>query len=115
VVLVAVDDLLFGSKIRSAAAAAGTEVVFARTAGEAIAHARASRPALAIFDLHSERIGALETIRALKADPDLASIHTLGFASHVRGDVVAAAREAGADEVMARSAFVEQLGEILRR
>jgi hypothetical protein len=37
----------------------------------------------------------------------------LGFVSHVDSDVIAAARAAGIDEVLARSAFAARLAEIL--
>ena len=50
----------------------------------------------------------------MKRDPALASIRTLGFVSHVHTDLIDAARGAGIDEVMARSAFAGQLADILR-
>jgi len=112
--LIAVDDLLFSSKIRTAAKHAGAEIVFARTPAEILQQARALRPSAVIFDLNSERVDPIDTIRALKADAGLAGIAAIGFVSHVRADIIDAAREAGADEVMARSAFVTRLGEILR-
>ena len=52
---------------------------------------------------------------ARSSDAALASIPTIGFASHVQVDVIDAARKAGVDEVVARSAFTMRLGEILRR
>jgi len=51
----------------------------------------------------------------MRADPALASVPTLGFASHVQTDVINAARHAGVGEVLARSAFTQQLGDILER
>jgi hypothetical protein len=51
----------------------------------------------------------------MKSNPALASIPTVGFVSHVQTDVIEAARAAGVGEVMARSAFTAQLGEILQR
>jgi hypothetical protein len=51
----------------------------------------------------------------MKADPELAGIPTLGFVSHVRTDLIQAAQQAGADEVLPRSAFTAQLPEILER
>jgi hypothetical protein len=51
---------------------------------------------------------------ALKTDPALAGIPTLGFVSHVDSPTIEAARRAGVDRVLARSAFVEQLPELLR-
>jgi hypothetical protein len=49
----------------------------------------------------------------MKSDPGLRAIHTLGYVSHVQTDVINAARTAGIDEVLARSAFSDRLGEIL--
>lgn len=112
-VLVAVDDLLFSSKIRATAKQAGVELTFARSGDEVIAQARASRPALIVFDLNSGKTDPIATIAALKADPGLAAVRTIGFASHVHTDLIAAARRAGADQVLPRSAFAGNLAEIL--
>ena len=49
----------------------------------------------------------------MKADPALKEIRTLGYASHVQTDTINAARKAGVDQVLARSAFADRLGEIL--
>jgi DNA-binding NarL/FixJ family response regulator len=112
-VLVAVDDLLFSSKIRATAKQAGVDLTFARTPEEIISQARAIKPALVIFDLNSAKTDPIKTITALKADPGLAGIRTMGFASHVHTELIAAARQAGADQVLARSAFAGNLAEIL--
>ena len=112
-ILAAVDDLLFSSKIRTTAKQAGVDLTFARTPPEILDQARALRPALLIFDLNSAKAEPIETIAALKRDPELSSIRTLGFVSHVHTDVIDAARNAGIDEVMARSAFAARLAEIL--
>jgi DNA-binding NarL/FixJ family response regulator len=112
VILAAVDDMLFSSKIRATARQVGVDVIFARSPDEILQQARAM-PALAIFDLNSTRTDPVGTITALKADPQLAPIRTIGFVSHVQTALIDAARRAGADEVMARSAFAANLGEIL--
>ena len=91
-VLVAVDDLLFSSKIRTTAKQAGVEITFARTPQEILDQARALKPALAIFDLNSAKADPVTTIAALKRDPALASIRTLGFVSHVHTELIDAAR-----------------------
>jgi DNA-binding NarL/FixJ family response regulator len=112
-VLVAVDDLLFSSKIRATAKQAGVEIAFARTPEEILERARALKPALAIFDLNSGKSDPISTIAAIKADPALAGVRTIGFASHVHTAIIAAARDAGADEVLPRSAFAGHLADIL--
>jgi DNA-binding NarL/FixJ family response regulator len=112
-ILAAVDDLLFSSKIRTTAKQAGVELTFARTPAEILERSRALRPALVIFDLNSAKANPIETVTAMKADAQLTSIRTLGFVSHVHTGLIEAARGAGIDEVMARSAFVAKLADIL--
>jgi len=112
-ILAAVDDLLFRSKIRTTAKQAGVEVTFARTPAEILDQSRTLKPALVIFDLNSAKAEPIETIAAMKNDPALASVRTLGFVSHVHTDLIEAARTAGIDDVMARSAFAGNLAEIL--
>ena len=114
-ILAAVDDLLFSSKIRTVAKQLGVEVVFARTPDAIMDTARNRAPALAVFDLNSAKADPIDTIAALKADPALARTFVVGFVSHVQADVIDAARRAGADSVMARSAFTSQLADILVR
>lgn len=112
-ILVAVDDLLFSSKIRATAKQAGVDLTFARTPDEILTQARTGNPALVIFDLNSAKTDPVQTIAAIKADPALAAIRTIGFVSHVHTGIIDAARRAGADEVMPRSAFAANLPEIL--
>jgi CheY-like chemotaxis protein len=112
-VLVAVDDLLFSSKIRTVAKQAGVDITFARTPTDIIERAKSDRPALIIFDLNCGKTDPLATIATLKGDPGLASIPTLAFASHVHTDLIHAARNAGAEQVLARSAFAGNLADIL--
>ena len=112
-ILAAVDDLLFSSKIRTTARQAGVDLTFARTPPEILDQARTLRPALVIFDLNSTKANPIETIAAMKRDASLSSIPTLGFVSHVHTALIDAARGAGVDQVMARSAFAANLAEIL--
>ena len=112
-ILAAVDDLLFSSKIRTTAKQAGVELRFARTPPEILEQTRTLRPSLVIFDLNSAKADPIRTIAALKQDPELSTTRTLGFVSHVHTDLIEQARRAGFDDVMARSAFAARLVEIL--
>jgi DNA-binding NarL/FixJ family response regulator len=112
-ILVAVDDFLFRSKIRATAKQTQIEVAFAKSPQEIIDTVKSRAPSLVIFDLNSASLDPVGTIAALKSDPSLASTRTLGFVSHVDAARIQAARAAGADEVMARSAFAGNLAEIL--
>ena len=108
------DDLLFSVKISTAAKSLGTDVYFERTPGMAVARVKEKQPTLVIFDLNSAKLNPLGAIAELKADPATRGIRTLGFVSHVHGDVIDAARQAGVDEVLARSAFSARLADILQ-
>ena len=112
-VLAAVDDFLFRSKIRAVAKHVGVEVQFAQTPDEILAQARALKPSLTILDLNSAKADPIATIAALKADAETAAVRTIGFASHVHVDLINAARKAGADQVLPRSAFAGNLADIL--
>jgi DNA-binding NarL/FixJ family response regulator len=112
-IVCAVDDLMFSIKISTAAKALKSEIYFERSADRVLDTIRDKRPSLVIFDLNSSRLRPLDAIAAVKGDPDLATIRTLGYVSHVDTATIAAARTAGIDQVLARSAFVDRLGEIL--
>lgn len=108
-----VEDLFFLAKIRETAKAIGVTVVTgdARRGPAAIA---AAQPQAIFLDLNSCGLPAVDWIRALKADPGTHSIRIVGFVSHVQEQLISAARGAGCDSVMARSAFTQQLPDLLR-
>jgi CheY-like chemotaxis protein len=113
-ILVAVDDIFFSSKIRATAKQVGADLTFARSPADIARVAREGQPTLALFDLNSTVTDPIATIAALKADSATTGLRVIGFVSHVQTDVIEAARAAGADEVMPRSAFAVNLPEILR-
>ena len=112
-ILCAIDDLMFSIRISTAAKSLQTDVYFERSADKLIETIREKRPALVIFDLNSVRMRPLEALAQLKGDPELATIRTLGYVAHADSATIDAARSAGIDQVLARSAFVNQLGSIL--
>ncbi len=112
-VLCVVDDLLFSVKISTAAKSLGVDIYFERAAEHVLARIREKQPHLVIFDLNSSKLRPMDAIAEMKADPALKDVRTLGYVSHVQTDTINAARQAGVDQVLARSAFAERLGEIL--
>ena len=71
---------------------------------------------LAQFQQLEQSMNSGQDLTAIAGRPNSAStmaIRTVGYASHVQTDVIDAARQAGVDEVMARSAFTARLAEIL--
>jgi CheY-like chemotaxis protein len=112
-VLCVVDDLLFSVKISTAAKSLGVDIYFERAAENVIPRIREKTPDLVIFDLNSAKLRPMQAVAEMKADPALKGIRTLGYVSHVQTDTINAARAAGIDQVLARSAFAERLAEIL--
>jgi len=113
-VLAVVNDLFFSVKITDAAKRAGIPVEFVKDEKEVIAKAK-TRPTLIIFDLNFDRVEPLKLISKLKSGADYKGISLIGYLSHVQGDLKIKAQEAGCDMVMARSAFSQNLAQILKR
>ena len=112
-IVCAIDDLIFSIKVSTAAKSLQADVYFERSGDRLLETIRDKQPSLVIFDLNSARLRPLDAIAGLKGDPELHHIRTLGYVAHVDTATIDAARAAGIDQVMARSAFVNQLGEIL--
>jgi CheY-like chemotaxis protein len=112
-ILAALDDLMFSSRISTAARGVGADVRFAKTTADAVSAARELKPGLILLDLNARAVDAMAFLAELKSDPGLAALRVVGFVSHVQADLIAAARAAGIDEVLARSAFVSRLPRLL--
>jgi CheY-like chemotaxis protein len=113
-ILAVVDDLFFLSKIQQTAKQLGVTLKTARPAdlprlaGEGV-------PNALILDLNHRSGKGLKVLRDLKSDLKTKDIAVIGFVSHVQNDLIAAARDAGCDLILARSAFVSQLPSLLQR
>jgi PleD family two-component response regulator len=114
-ILAVVDDLLFTVKISDAAKRAGLEAEFVKSEKDVIDKATNESPLLIILDLNNNSVQPLELILKLKGDGDLRHISLIGYLSHVQGELKQKAQEAGANIVMARSAFSQNLPQILKR
>ena len=105
-IIALVRDLIFASRITATARAQGVEVGLLRDP----AALGAEGGGRLLVDLNQP--AALEAAAAWKAiEP--AEREVIGFVSHVDADTIAAARAAGIDQVLARSAFVEKLPALL--
>jgi len=102
-----VTDLIFATKIRGTAEALGSSVKLVRDAAGLSAALGEGGVRLVIVDLNAERVDAAAIVRSAKAGAGAPRV--VAYFSHVQGELARAAREAGADEVLARSAFVERL------
>jgi CheY-like chemotaxis protein len=108
-----VTDLIFSTKITGTAKALQKPYAVARTLDKLTEHLNASTdaPPLVIIDLNSAGLDTIEAIRRAKSHPT--NPRVIAFLSHVEVELAQQAREAGADQVMARSGFVNQLPALL--
>ena len=113
-VLAVVEDLLFTVKISDAAKRAGLEVEFLKSEKDVLEKAE-EKPLLIIMDLNCACVQPIRLISKLKTSPETKGISLIGFLSHIQGELKQKAQEAGANIVMARSAFSQNLQQILKR
>jgi DNA-binding NarL/FixJ family response regulator len=113
-ILAMVDDLFFLSKIQQTAKQLGVAVGSAQPA-DLPRMAIEDVPNALIIDLNHRSGKALEVLHTLKSDLKTKDLTVIGFVSHVQNDLIAAARDAGCDLILARSAFVKQLPSLLQR
>ena len=114
-ILAVVEDLLFTVKISDAAKRAGLEVEFVKSERDVIDKATQEEPLLIILDLNFSAVQPLKLISKLKSNSEMKQISVIGYLSHVQGELKQQAQEAGANIVMARSAFSQNLPQILKR
>ncbi|MEP6714368.1 MAG: response regulator [Terriglobia bacterium] len=105
-------DLFFLVRIMDSAKAQGLTVKFLKDRETVLEKAK-SNPALMIFDLNCAALDPIGLIQQIKADPATKDIRIAGFVSHVNVDLKRRAEESGCDLVVARSAFAQNLPEIL--
>lgn len=78
-------------------------------------HLSLSRPSLLIFDLGNPGIPWREWISRIKTDPATRRLPIVAYSAHVEVEVIKEARSRGADAVLARSRFIQDLPHILEK
>lgn len=108
-----VTDLFFVSKIEHPLQVLGLLPIFATSAVEFLDAIRATHPPLAIIDLGARGIDPIELIAQVRTDDEILGTPILAFGSHQNHELLKAAEEAGADEVMPNSKFAAHLPTIV--
>jgi len=103
------DDLFFQMKLAETAKHVGVEVKVA-SSPEALQSLLEPAPKLVIVDLNARNqpLAAVEKLRSSHRD-----LRIVAFLSHVQRDLAQRAQAAGCNEVLPRSAFTQNLAEIL--
>ncbi len=107
-----VPDLICATKIASTARSLGVEVANVRTLDQLTERLSSNHDALVLIDLEAPDLDPIHAIELCKQSEH--QPRTIAFGSHVRTDLLGAARRAGADEVLARSGFVGRLPSMLQ-
>jgi hypothetical protein len=113
-----IEDLFVVAKMQETARKLGVKVSFAKaekdTVTKLLETPEGERPSLIVFDLNNVNAKPLTLIPKLKAKLKRAT-SVIGFLSHIQGDLKVKAIEAGCDMVMPKSAFSQNLPNLLRR
>jgi CheY-like chemotaxis protein len=112
-----IEDLFFMAKIQETAKKLNVKVEFVKSDKdlmEKIQQNGEEKPSLIIFDLNNNGVKPLTLIPKLKSKLKKGT-SIIGFLSHVQGDLKQKAHEVGCDMVLPRSAFSQNLPQLLRR
>jgi len=111
-----IDDLFFVAKIQEISRKLNVKVEFVKSDKDIAEKTEniEDKPSLIIVDLNSNSIKPLAVISKMRSKYKKGT-SIVGFVSHVQGDLKVKAQEAGCDVVMPRSAFSQNLPNILRR
>jgi CheY-like chemotaxis protein len=113
-----IDDLFFLAKIQETARKLGVKVGFVKADKDIVAKLadvpEDAKPSLIVFDLNNANAKPLTLIPRIKSKFKRGT-SVIGFLSHLQGDLKVKALEAGCDMVMPRSAFSQNLPNLLRR
>ena len=112
-----VEDLFFAAKIQETARKLNVKVEFVKVEKDLLERLQQNgheKPSLIIFDLNNANAKPLTLIPKLKTKLKK-DTSIIGFLSHVQGDLKQKAHEVGCDMVLPRSAFSQNLPQLLRR
>jgi CheY-like chemotaxis protein len=111
-----VDDLFFMAKIQETARKLNVKISFAKSEKEVLEPVAAGeeKPSLVIIDLNHHTVKPLTVVSKIKGKLKKET-NIIGFLSHLQGELKVKAQEAGCDMVLPRSAFSQNLPQLLRR
>ncbi len=107
--VIAVRDLMFRSKIHAAAERLGVAIQLAPRGTPLVEAVQGVDRPVVLADLGEA--GLLDQVRAAKA---AGPVRVIGFLGHLQEGLMAEASAAGVDEVLTRGQFVSRLDELLR-
>ena len=107
-----VSDLIFSSRITGTANKVGATCKIVKDIPSLQNELESSDVTTVLMDLSCDGLAPEEAIRTIKSKRP--GIRVVAFCSHVQTELMTQATNAGADLVLPRSAFVQQLPQLLR-
>jgi PleD family two-component response regulator len=104
IILVAVSDVFFYTKVRDALKQ-GYQLEKARTERDLVEKAGALQPAAVILNINDETLDAFKALEALKGDERSKTIPVLAFANHEEVDNWKRAQKLGITKIVSRNEF----------
>jgi len=111
-VLVLTDDLFWRTKIDHALKSSQTPGVFLDSPAEIEKKSDPTRVGLILIDL-ALKSDPIAAITALKKNPKTKNITVVGYCEHKQLELIERAKKAGCDQVLMRSTFSQNLGDII--
>lgn len=105
IVLVAVTDIFFYTKVRDALLPGGYRLERARTQDDIALKASSVHPAAVILNMNDETLNAFQALATLKSDPRLKVLPILAFANHEEVDTWNRAKSMGVTKIVSRNEF----------
>ena len=106
-----VSDLIFSSRITGTASQVGATCKVVKDLASLQDALEAGEADTVLMDLSCDGLAPQEAIRTIKSN--CPGVRVVAFCSHVQTELMAQAKSAGADLVLPRSAFAQQLPQLL--
>ncbi|MCE3222992.1 MAG: protein of unknown function, putative CheY-like signal transduction response regulator [Nitrospira sp.] len=113
IILVAVTDIFFYTKVRDALRPQGYTLERIRNQDEVLPKAASANPAAMIINMNDLGVDAFKALEALRADPALRPFPILAFANHEEVDTWRRAKELGVTKVVSRNEFSSRTKDLI--
>ena len=107
----AIHDLMFSSKVN--AAARGQPVAWLPRGQQVATWVAEQKPDVLLIDLGNPKLDPVAAIAAVKGNIETNRVVIIGYIGHEQAETIAAAKAAGADQVMSKGEFARRLPELL--
>ena len=113
-VVVFVEDVYYTAKIRETARNVARDVRFIRDHQALEKRFASPAPGMIIMDLNAEALHPMDMLRKIKEHPEWKGAKIVAYSSLSRAELMQEANELGAEVVLPKGTFAQQLTELLQ-